>query len=303
MKKAVITGPTGGVGSALIRELCRQGVEVTAVIRPGSSRADNVRGIPGVTVVECELHELKKLSSLPHDFEAFYHFGWTGTYGASRLDREEQQKNVQYTLDAAELAETLGCSVFVGAGSQSEFGHVEGILSPDLPCHPDNEYGIAKLEAGLKSRALCKEKGIRHVWVRIVSSFGPGDADRTMVMGTLKAFLNGEERQFTKGDQIWDYIYTGDLARIFVLAAEKGRDGAVYVAGTGKTRTLRSYIETMRDIVCPERELSFGGIPYYPNQVMHLEADISNLVEDTGFEPEYSFEEGVRKTVEWIRQQ
>ena len=59
----------------------------------------------------------------------------------------------------------------------------------------------------------------------------------------------------------------------------------------------------MRDIVCPERELSFGGIPYYPNQVMHLEADISNLVEDTGFEPEYSFEEGVRKTVEWIRQQ
>ena len=109
MKKAVITGPTGGVGSALIRELCRQGVEVTAVIRPGSSRADNVRGIPGVTVVECELHELKKLSSLPHDFEAFYHFGWTGTYGASRLDREEQQKNVQYTLDAAELADIYSC--------------------------------------------------------------------------------------------------------------------------------------------------------------------------------------------------
>ncbi len=301
MKKVLITGPTGGVGAALIRALSEQGTKVTAVIRPGSSRADIVRGVPGVEVVECELHELHRLSSLPHDYDVFYHFGWTGTYGASRLDREEQQKNVRYTLDAVELAEALGCSVFVGAGSQSEFGHVEGILSPDLPCAPDNEYGMAKLDAGRESRALCKEKGIRHVWVRIVSSFGPGDADRTMVMGTLKAFLNGEERQFTKGDQIWDYIYTKDLARIFVLVAEKGRDGAVYVAGTGKTRTLRSYIETMRDIVCPERELVFGGIPYYPNQVMHLEADISDLVADTGFEPEYSFEDGIRETVAWIR--
>ena len=57
----------------------------------------------------------------------------------------------------------------------------------------------------------------------------------------------------------------------------------------------------MRDAVDPSLKIGIGELPYYPNQVMHLEADISNLVEDTGFIPEYSFEEGISETVEWVK--
>ena len=56
-----------------------------------------------------------------------------------------------------------------------------------------------------------------------------------------------------------------------------------------------------RDAVDPSIELGIGELDYYPNQVMHLEADISNLTEDTGFVPQYSFEEGIRETVEWVK--
>jgi len=54
-------------------------------------------------------------------------------------------------------------------------------------------------------------------------------------------------------------------------------------------------------VLNPDVEIGIGEIDYYPNQVMHLEADISNLIEDTGFKPEYTFEEGIRETVEWVR--
>ena len=57
----------------------------------------------------------------------------------------------------------------------------------------------------------------------------------------------------------------------------------------------------MRDAVDPSLKIGIGELPYYPNQVMHLKADISNLVEDTGFIPEYSFEEGISETVEWVK--
>ena len=122
-----------------------------------------------------------------------------------------------------------------------------------------------------------------------------------MVMGSIKKMLHGERVQFTKGDQVWDYIYNKDAARAFRLVAEKGKNGSIYCLGTGQTRLLREFIFAIRDAVNPQLEVGIGELPYYPNQVMHLEADISNLTEDTGFVPMYTFEQGIRETVEWAK--
>ena len=302
MKKAIITGPTGAVGVSLIQELIAHGIAVTAVCRPGSKRIGSVPKDPLVQIVECGVENLLSLKDqLPRDYDAFYHFAWDGTYGETRQDLHLQARNIIYTLDAVQLAHGLGCSVFVGAGSQSEFGHVAGVLHPDMPCNPDNGYGIAKLDAGRMSRLACKKLGIRHEWCRIVSLYGPYDGAYTMVMSGIYKMLAGERPQYTPGEQIWDYIYSKDAARAFRLVAEKGKDGAIYCFGTGKTRKLKDYIYAIRDAIDPSLEVGIGELEYYPNQVMHLEADISNLPEDTGFVPAYTFEEGIRETVQWAR--
>lgn len=303
MKRVLITGPTGAVGVSLINELIGNGVYVTAVCRPRSKRLHVIPKHELVTLIECDLSCLNELSNvLTHDYDTFYHFGWEGTYGEARQDLYLQIQNVIYTLDAVHLASKIGCKVFIGAGSQSEFGHVEGVLHPYMPCNPDNGYGIAKLDAGRVSRIECQKLGIRHEWCRIVSLYGPYDGSHTMVMSGIIKMLEGERPKYTKGEQIWDYIYSKDAARAFRLIAEKGRDGAIYCLGTGKTRTLKEFIYSIRDAVDPNLEIGIGELDYYPNQVMHLEADISNLIEDTGFYPRYSFEEGIRETVAWLKQ-
>ncbi len=301
MKNVLITGPTGAVGVSLINELIENGIHVTAVCRPNSKRINAIPHHDLVDVVECSLDQLKMLGNrLTHDYDVFYHFAWDGTYGEARQDLYLQTQNIIYTLDAVHLASEIGCKVFIGAGSQSEFGHVEGILHPDLPCNPDNGYGIAKLDAGRVSRLECKKLGIRHEWCRIVSLYGPYDGQYTMVMSGIIKMLKGERPQYTKGEQIWDYIYSKDAAKAFRLVAQKGKDGAIYCLGTGQTRTLREFILSIRDAIDPRLEIGIGEIDYYPNQVMHLEADISNLMEDTGFSPQYTFEEGIRETIEWV---
>lgn len=303
MKSALITGPTGAVGISLIEELISHGISVTAVCRPNSERIKDIPKHRLVDITECDLSNLASLKDrLSRNYDVFYHFGWDGTYGDSRQDMKRQANNIIYTLDAVQLANDIGCKVFVGAGSQSEFGHVEGVLHPDLPCNPDNGYGIAKLDAGRMSRIECKRLGIRHEWCRIVSLYGPHDAKYTMVMSGIIKMLNGERAQYTKGEQIWNYIYSKDAARAFRLVAEKGKDGAVYCFGTGQARKLKDYIYAIRDAVNPSIDIGIGELDYYPNQVMHLEADISNLTEDTGFMPRYSFEEGIKETVEWVKE-
>ena len=302
LKKVILTGPTGAVGVSLIEEMMQKNIHVTAICRENSPHLDSIPKSDLVDIVECNLDHLKDLiGNLSNDYDVFYHFGWDGPFGPARSDLSLQTRNVLYALDAVEVAKALGCKVFIGAGSQSECGHVDGVLHPDTPCNPYNGYGVGKLMAGQMTRLKCREYGIRHQWVRIVSMYGPHDRTYTMVMSSILRMMKGERVQFTKGDQIWDYIYNKDAARAFRLIAEFGRDGAIYLLGTGKPQRLKDYILAIRDAVDPALEIGLGELDYYPNQVMHLEADISNLTADTGFVPRYSFEEGIRETVEWVK--
>ena len=215
-----------------------------------------------------------------------------------------QNKNVRAVLDAVHLAKSAGCRTFLGAGSQAEYGRVDGVkLGPDTPVHPETGYGIGKLCAGQMSRILCQQLGMKHIWVRILSTYGPHDGLHTMVMSGIIKMLNRERPQYTKGEQMWDYLYCGDAARAFYLAAERGIDGSVYCIGSGQVRPLADYIRIIRDTIDPSVEVGMGEVPYYDKQVMYLCADIENLKKDTGFEPQVSFEEGIQRTVDWYKEE
>lgn len=301
MKRVIITGPTGAIGTALIQHLIQKDIEVAAICRPGSRRIENIPKSDKVKIIESDLDHLLALKdSLADEYDTFYHFGWAGTFGAARNDMYLQNANVRSTLDAVELARCLGCRTFVGAGSQAEYGRVEGVLTPKTPTFPENGYGIAKLCAGQMSRMKCREYGIRHIWTRILSVYGPHDGMGTMVMSTIQKLLNGERPQFTPGEQKWDYLYSEDAAAMMYAVGEKGHDGQIYCLGSGKAKPLRDYIYQIRDIVSPGAELGIGDIPYAEKQVMYLCADISELTRDTGYTPEHSFEQGIKKTIRWF---
>lgn len=300
--RAVITGPTGAIGVALIQECIKHKTEVLAICRKGSRRKNNIPSSPLVEIAECDLCGLKDFkASLHKKYDVFYHFAWDGTFGNARNNMQEQLKNVKYTLDAVELADALGCKTFIGAGSQAEYGRVEGDLSASTPVFPENGYGIAKLCAGQMSRLMCEQKGISHIWARILSVYGPYDGPYTMVMSTIRSLLEKKRPQFTLGGQKWDYLYSKDAAYAMYLLAKKGKSGQVYCLGSGHARPLADYIYEIRDHVDPACELGMGAIPYSEKQVMYLRADISQLMHDTGFKPQYSFQEGIQETIEWVR--
>ena len=308
MKRIVITGPTGAIGMALIEQMVSSGVEVLALVRKESRRSARIPNHKLVQVAECSLEEMKNISveSINPErkkYDVFYHFAWEATIGAGRNDMYAQNRNVTFALDAVELAEKLGCHTFIGAGSQAEYGRVEGKVSSDSTVNPENGYGIAKFCAGQMTRILCQSKQIRHIWTRILSIYGPYDGDQTMVCSTIQKLLKGEVPEFTAGEQQWDYLYSKDAARALALLGESGRDGCVYPIGSGQIKTLKEYILKIRDAVSPSSRLGFGAVPYGEKQVMYLCADISELMKDTGFSPAVSFETGIRETVEWCRKE
>lgn len=301
IKTAVITGPTGAIGTALSKLLSEKDIYVYAVVRPESHRSEHLRGINGVEIVECDVSGMYKLQDLIPSADAFFHLAWGQTTGQGRNDMDAQIRNIQYTLDAVRVAGALGCSVFVGAGSQAEYGRVDSPLTPSTPCFPENGYGMAKLCAGQMSRVECEKLGIEHIWPRFLSVYGPHDGENALIPILIKKLLNGEKMPLTSGEQLWDYLYSDDAAEALYRLALHGKSGSVYPIGCGGSRPLREYLEILRDEIDHTLPLGFGEVPYGEKQVMHLEADLTAIGQDTGFHPSICFEEGIRKTIEYVR--
>lgn len=298
MKRVILTGATGAVGTALIKELISHQVEILVLCRKGSRRNERIPEHELVTRKYCSLNELAAVQNdTGKNYEIFYHFAWEGTTGEARNDLYLQNQNVRYALDAVAAAKRFGCHTFIGAGSQAEYGRVEGLLKPDTPAFPEMGYGIGKLCAGQMTREYAHQLGLSHIWVRILSVYGPNDGARSMVMSTIGKLKSGEIPQLTKGEQLWDYLYSADAAEAFRLVGEQGIDGKVYVLGSGRARPLAEYIYKLRDAVNPKAEVALGAIPYGEKQVMHLQADISELNRDTAWQPKVNFETGIRETL------
>lgn len=299
IRRAVVTGASGVIGRALLSELVARRVEVLLLLR-NSPRAALIEAHPLVRREICPLERLRDYGG-EDTYDAFFHLGWQGTYGEVREDAVRQTRNVHYAADAAALAARLGCKVFVGVGSQAEYGRVaNGVpLTPDTPCLPFSAYGKAKLAACRETRALCHEKGMRHAWARVLSVYGEWGAPHTLVMRAIEAFEKGERGAFTPCEQTWDYLYARDAARALVAMAEHC-DGT-YVLGSGRARPLRDYVLDIRDAINPDISPRFGAIPYFEGQVHYLCADISALSRDADFSPRVSFDEGIRRTLAWYR--
>ena len=331
MKHVVITGPTGVIGMALIKKCIDEGVFVTAVRHRGSKRIPRVLESDAkyIRVIECDLQEIKKLPDLLAEYKSaqeidnafaandyqpdvFYHFAWACTYGESRNNIEAQVDNIKYTCDAIEVAAKLGCKRFVGAGSQAEYGRTDKVLCATTPCFPENAYGMAKLAAGQLGKIKASQVGIEFIWTRILSVYGLYDGPNTLTSSVLNKLINGEHIATTKGEQIWDFLYSEDAAKAMYLIGKCGIDGKTYVIGSGKAMPLKKYIDIIVDEVrnfkklqaCDsddksnrtfEPDINYGEIEYSEKQVMHLEADISELTNDTGYMPEIDFAKGIRK--------
>lgn len=292
MKKIIVTGATGCVGSAIVRRALAQEMEVTCIVHKESKRLSNLPKEEKVKIVECNSSDYNSLD-LEGEYNVFIHMAWEKTFGASRDDAEVQMRNIQYTLDACHLARRCGCKVFIGAGSQAEYGVQSVDLTPDLPVKPESGYGIAKYAAGKLSAMLCKSLGMRQNWIRILSVYGPNDGENTLISYVIRELKEGRSPELTKCEQIWDYLYADDAGDAILAVAEKGKDGKAYPLGSGNGRKLSEYIDDIQRIVNPSVEVKYGRKDYYPHQPMYLLADITELTKDTGWIPRFSFKESI----------
>jgi len=299
--RVIITGGTGFIGSAVVAQLLKKGAYVTVLLRPGSS-IDRLRGMSGVdTIVYTSMREADLAAQLrEREPESFIHCGWRGVGGADRNQHYQVSENIPMTLDTVELAAEAGCRQWIGLGSQAEYGNQNCRMNEEAPLRPTTLYGKAKLAAGIAGLALVEAHKMAGVWIRVFSTYGPGDSPQWFIPYVTQEMLAGRSPKLTRCEQQWDYLYVDDAARAIAAVAD-GKTTGVFNLGSGRTRPLKDYVELIRQEVAAIVDPEYGAVPYRSDQVMHLEADVARLVAASGWSPVVSPQEGVRATVAFER--
>ena len=290
MKRVIITGATSMLGAALINECIANGVEVIAIARKGSEKSGRIPSHKLVGVVQCDLDNLKELN-IDGGADVFYHFAWAGTSKDNRDDPRTHLNNVEYTLDGIELAHRCGCKIFVGAGSQAEYGIYAGKIYPDTRVQPVTSYGIAKYAAGKLGAKLCQNLGIKCVWTRIFSVYGEHDGENTMIKYALRQFSAGQPAQFSAATQMWNYLYEKDAGKIFYLLGQKDVPEGVYNVASEDTRPLKDFIIELKEVYGKESVCQFATPTDQPT--VTLDPDISGLINAIGWRPDTTFKQGI----------
>ena len=302
VNKIALTGATSTIGTAIIRECLRNGTEIIAFVNRGSQNEKRIPDSSLVKKIYCSLDEMKTIDVSGLKAETFFHLAWMATNRTVRNNLPLQIDNIRFSLDSVFLAKKIGCNVYVGAGSQAEYGNVTDMLTENTFPKPETAYGMAKLCAGQMTRLECQSQGIRHIWARILSTYGPNTQDTTILNYTIHCLLHDKKPSLSNCEQIWDFLYVDDAARALLLLSENGKNGEVYNVSSGTARPLRDYIEIIRNKINPEAVIGYGDLAYGEGNVMHLEGDISKLKKDTGFIPTTQFEEGIAKTISWAEE-
>ncbi len=306
MKRAVVTGATGFVGNALVAELVRHNVKVWAVVRECSLRhisaeRRTILHSANVKIVYAELENIVAILEMIHEkIDVFYQLAWDGLLGEALIDYNRQIDNIKYVMDALCVAKKLGCKKFIGAGSIVQY---ELLVPSQCAGRGDKHcvYKIAKHTCQLMGQEMAKRLGIEFIWPIITNIYGPGEESPRMINTTIRNLLRYGEQDFSEGNQIYDYIYIDDAVRAFYLLGGCGKKERTYVIGSGDARPLKEFLLMIPKLLDKTVKLNFGKMSFNGYYLEPEYYDISELQEDTGFEPQYSFEKGLRKTIEWIR--
>jgi UDP-glucose 4-epimerase len=308
----LITGVAGFIGSSLARALLNQGEEVRGVDNFSTGKSENIADIAqGMDFREADVLDPKAMKQACQGVECVFHEAAIPSVPKSVLDPVGSNRaNVDGTVNILVAARDAKVHRVVYAASSSAYGD-----TPTLPKHeemmpnPISPYAVAKLSGEYYMTSFYRCYGLETVSLRYFNIFGPRQDPGSPYSGVLAKFitqmLRGERPTiFGDGGQSRDFTYIDNVVQANLLAAKASAArvaGRVFNVATGTRVNLNEIFELLKKLTGYSGNAKYG--PEREGDVKHSLADISRAQEQLGYQPAVSFEEGLRRTVDWYRGQ
>lgn len=297
MKKVIITGANGFIGSSLIKKMIFNNVEVVAVDITFAD--DRLPSSELIMKVESGVDAALAGKIPAGEYDAFYHLAWRGVNGADKEDPSVQLANIQMAVDCAKICKQLNVEKLLCAGTVAENATFS---LPNLEKTSGGMmYGVAKHACRLILEDYCKNIGQQFVWMQFSNIYGVGNKTGNLVSYTLGELLAGKEATFGPALQPYDFIYVDDLIEaVYRLGANETKK-AFYYIGSGCPRIMKDYLLRIGELEGCADKVGIGiraddGIKYTMDMFCN-----KALVEAIGEYVSTSFDDGILRTIEWLK--
>ncbi len=325
MKKVLVTGGAGFIGSAVVRQFIEEtDVHVVNVDKlTYSGNLESLKNVSGCNRYAFERADICDRAAMDaifgrHRPDAVMHLA-----AESHVDRsisgpaEFISTNIQGTYTLLEAARKYADSLNGEQRANFRFHHIstdevygslgrDGFFTEETPYRPNSPYSASKAASDHLVRAWHHTYGLPAITTNCSNNYGPYHFPEKLIpLMILNATTGKPLPVYGKGDNIRDWLYVEDHARALRLVLEKGKVGETYNIGGNNEKTNLEVVETICDIL---DELLPGSAPHgrlvsfvkdRPGHDFRYAIDASKICDELGWKPMETFESGIRKTVRW----
>ena len=303
MKRVIFTGATSFLGMHVLRKLSGNGYEIYALVRATSIYKLKSLNLPNVRIYEGTLQDLREAFRDVDQADIFLHFAWDGSGDVGRTSVDVQHKNVEYSMEALNLANRLGCSQFVFPGSQAEYGICHEKIKENQEANPMSPYGRAKIEFANWAHDYCEERNIKFLHLRIFSVYGYGDRQGTLVDSCVKSFYSEKHISLGPCLQKLNYLYIEDFCEILLRMLHSNCLSGIYNIASEDTRILREYVYEIYTVLGEKGTVDFSNVVVKPEGVPDLDPDIDRIKNIIGDMKFTTFKQGISEILSQLEEE
>lgn len=311
MNQYVVTGGAGFIGSAIVRSLLAEGAgKVVVIDNLLSGREENLEEVRArVELVRADIRDYEAIAPVIRGAAVVFHEAAIPSVPRSITEPiPSHDVNINGTFNVLRAAKEGGAGRVVYAASSSAYGDTEVLPKVEgMAPRPKSPYALQKLVGEYYGTVFADVYGVETVSLRYFNVYGPRQDPSSPYSGVLSLFMKAvlERTQptiFGDGEQSRDFTYVEDVAGLNLKAARaKGVSGKVYNGGNGGRITLNQAWALLQKIEGVEIAAKYG--PPRAGDVRDSQADTTLAVRDLGHAPRFTFEAGMRATLEWYRTQ
>jgi UDP-glucose 4-epimerase len=312
MAKYLITGVAGFIGSNIAHALIAQGQQVRGIDNLSDGRMGNLAGIVDrFDLRQADITDDDALRSACTGMDYVLHQAARGSVPRSLADPVgSNHANVVGTLKVFQAAREAGVKRVVIASSSSVYGDTPTLPKrEDMACTPISPYAVSKYAGELYAQSFACLLGLETVCLRYFNVFGPRQHPTSQYAAVIpkfiRAMLQGQQPViFGDGQTSRDFTFVDNVVSANLLACQTPAEkvaGQVFNVATGKSFSLNQLFSLLQE------HTGYSGAPSYAparsGDIKDSLADSSRACQAIGYKTLVDFKEGLRRTVEWYRQE
>jgi len=304
--RMLITGGAGFIGSEFVRQAVRKGHQVAVVDKltyaGDLERLSEVR--KDITFYKADISNQEFIEHIfeKENPEVVVHFAAESHVDRSLLDPYPFiSSNVLGTQVLLEVSKAKGVELFVNMSTDEVYGDLgkEGTFTEESPLKPNSPYSTTKASADMLGRAYYRSFGLPVVTIRASNNYGPWQYPEKFVpVIILKALHDEKIPVYGDGTNVREWLYVTDCAEGIMAAIDRGNAGEIYNIGSKEEKQNIEVAKAILQLLGKGEEL-IEFVKDRPGHDFRYSLDTTKAKRDLGWEAKTSFDEGLKKTVEW----